>query len=393
MSQDRRGCFETGLKAIAVLMAIVLILSIPLALGARSFGRVLFRPAILTEVLRQSILSSPVLEDAVQENQLSREFFGLISDGEDEIGRYFEYLSPGERDEIFRALLPQDWLENQFAQLLLDFFHWLDDDRAYPQLALEVAPLKAKLLRGGITTFVDVIVDSWPSCKPDQVDRMQQSFFERGVLPQELCEPPEPMRSRVVDLASIGFEEQVRLLPGTIPLIEPDAAPEDMLALKEQLRFYRAITLWGWMLPLSLLGLIMAFAIRQWRDFGRWWGLPLLLGGVGTFFLAMLLGVGREDLVSTWAGSVAPGTIFQDLVRDILEALYTAGLRPLWLQSAVIIALALLLWWISRRSRSKGSSAPAESPRTQQVDTKILEPEIPDLEDEETGEPPSGIFG
>ncbi len=393
MSQDRRGCFETGLKAIAVLMAIVLILSIPLALGARSFGRVLFRPAILTEVLRQSILSSPVLEDAVQENQLSREFFGLISDGEDEIGRYFEYLSPGERDEIFRALLPQDWLENQFAQLLLDFFHWLDDDRAYPQLALEVAPLKAKLLRGGITTFVDVIVDSWPSCKPDQVDRMQQSFFERGVLPQELCEPPEPMRSRVVDLASIGFEEQVRLLPGTIPLIEPDAAPEDMLALKEQLRFYRAITLWGWMLPLSLLGLIMAFAIRQWRDFGRWWGLPLLLGGVGTFFLAMLLGVGREDLVSTWAGSVAPGTIFQDLVRDILEALYIAGLRPLWLQSAVIIALALLLWWISRRSRSKGSSAPAESPRTQQVDTKILEPEIPDLEDEETGEPPSGIFG
>ncbi len=393
MSQDRRGCFETGLKAIAVLMAIVLILSIPLALGARSFGRVLFRPAILTEVLRQSILSSPVLEDAVQENQLSREFFGLISDGEDEIGRYFEYLSPGERDEIFRALLPQDWLENQFAQLLLDFFHWLDDDRAYPQLALEVAPLKAKLLRGGITTFVDVIVDSWPSCKPDQVDRMQQSFFERGVLPQELCEPPEPMRSRVVDLASIGFEEQVRLLPGTIPLIEPDAAPEDMLALKEQLRFYRAITLWGWMLPLSLLGLIMAFAIRQWRDFGRWWGLPLLLGGVGTFFLAMLLGAGREDLVSTWAGSVAPGTIFQDLVRDILEALYTAGLRPLWLQSAVIIALALLLWWISRRSRSKGASAPAESPRTQQVDTKILEPEIPDLEDEETGEPPSGIFG
>ncbi len=393
MSQDRRGCLETGLKAIAVLMAIVLILSIPLALGARSFGRVLFRPAILTEVLRQSILSSPVLEDAVQENQLSREFFGLISDGEDEIGRYFEYLSPGERDEIFRALLPQDWLENQFAQLLLDFFHWLDDDRAYPQLALEVAPLKAKLLRGGITTFVDVIVDSWPSCKPDQVDRMQQSFFERGVLPQELCEPPEPMRSRVVDLASIGFEEQVRLLPGTIPLIEPDAAPEDMLALKEQLRFYRAITLWGWMLPLSLLGLIMAFAIRQWRDFGRWWGLPLLLGGVGTFFLAMLLGAGREDLVSTWAGSVAPGTIFQDLVRDILEALYTAGLRPLWLQSVVIIALALLLWWISRRSRSKGSSAPAESPRTQQVDTKILEPEIPDLEDEETGEPPSGIFG
>ncbi len=393
MSQDRRGCFETGLKAIAVLMAIVLILSIPLALGARSFGRVLFRPAILTEVLRQSILSSPVLEDAVQENQLSREFFGLISDGEDEIGRYFEYLSPGERDEIFRALLPQDWLENQFAQLLLDFFHWLDDDRAYPQLALEVSPLKAKLLRGGITTFVDVIVDSWPSCKPDQVDRMQQSFFERGVLPQELCEPPEPMRSRVVDLASIGFEEQVRLLPGTIPLIEPDAAPEDMLALKEQLRFYRAITLWGWMLPLSLLGLIMAFAIRHWRDFGRWWGLPLLLGGVGTFFLAMLLGVGREDLVSTWAGSVAPGTIFQDLVRDILEALYTAGLRPLWLQSVVIIALALLLWWISRRSRSKGASAPAESPRTQQVDTKILEPEIPDLEDEETGEPPSGIFG
>jgi hypothetical protein len=290
--------------------------------------------------------------------------------------------------------LPPTWIEEQFSHGIRDLFAWLDDDRPFPKLALDIKPLKAQLLRGGINTFVDVVVDSWPSCKPEQVEAMQQAFFEGGTLPDELCEPPEPMRSRVVDLASIGFEEQVRLLPEAVSLIEPDAPPEDFLAVKEQLRSFRALALWGWLLPLSLLGLIMALAIRKWRDFGRWWGIPLLLGGLGTLFIAFIMAAVREEIINSWSTNITPGGVVRDILRTGLDALYGAGLRPLWLQGFIVVGIGLVLWLVSRRGKRK-STLPiepyeSEAPR---ITTQIVEPSYSDEEVTEEGEPPSGIFG
>jgi len=393
MSHDQKSCFDTALKIIAVVMVVGLILSMPIALAGRSFGRVIFRPVILTRVLRDSVLGSGALEGIIQGNVLAREIFNTFSGGEDEIGRYFEYLSPGEREEILLALVPPHWIEDQFSECIREFFAWLDSDHDLPKLALDLTPLKAQLLGGGINTFVDVVVDSWPSCKPDQVETMQQAFFEGGSLPKELCEPPEPMRSRVVDLASIGFEEQVRLLPEDVPLIEPGAPIENYLAVKEQLRFFRAITLWGWMLPLSLLGLIMALAIRKWRDFGRWWGVPLLLGGVGTLFIAFVMSAVREELITSWVTNIIPVGGFQDILHTGLDALYGAGLRPLWFQVFMVVGIGLVLWLVSRRGKRKPRTMQPEQIETPPATTHILEPTHPDEEVVDEGEPPSGIFG
>jgi hypothetical protein len=394
MSQEQKSCFDTGLKIIAVVMVVGLIVSMPIALAGRSFGRVIFRPSVLTSVLRDSLLGSGAMEGFLQGTILTSEIFETLSGGEDEIGRYFEYLSPGEREEILLALLPPNWIEDQFSQGIRDFFAWLDDDRAYPKLALNIKPLKAQLLRGGINTFVDVVVDSWPSCKPDQVENMQQAFFEGGSLPEELCEPPEPMRSRVVDLASIGFEDQVRLLPEAVSLIEPEAPTEDFLAVKEQLRFFRALALWGWMLPLSLLGLIMAFAIRKWRDFGRWWGIPLLLGGLGTLFIAFIMSAVREELVSSWATNIIQIGPVREFLSTGFNALYGAGLRPLWVQGIIVVVGGIVLWFVGRRGkRTPSRPTGPEQSEPPHIATKIIEPSYLDEEVDDEGEPPSGIFG
>jgi hypothetical protein len=394
MGQGQRSCFGMGLKFIAFIMAVGLIISMPFALAGRSFGRVLFRPGILGGVLRESILGSGAIEDILRSKLLTDEIFTSIS-GEDEIlGRYFEYLSPGEREEIFLALLPPNWVEEQFSTGIREISAWLDDDRPVPKLALDITPLKAKLLGGGITTFVDIVVDSWPSCKPEQVEALQRAFFEGGQLPEDICEPPEPMRSRVVDLASIGFEEQVRILPEKVPLLETDESPQDFLALKEQLRFFRAISLWGWMLPLSLLGLIMALVIRTWKDVGRWWGIPFILGGVGALFVALLLSAARAEVVSSWSANMTASAALQGVFSAGLNALYRAGLRPLWLQGIFVVMIGLVLWLISRRGgKARSMAAPAViEPATVarpivETDASAHEPE------EEEGEPPEGIFG
>jgi hypothetical protein len=315
-------------------------------------------------------------------------------EGENDLGRYLQFLSPGEREEIIWALLPPNWIENQFSEALRAFFTWIDNEEPLPDLVLDVGPVKSKLLGGGITTFVDIVVDSWPSCRPEQVDTLQQAFFEGGELPEELCEPPEPMRSRVVDLASIGFEEQVRTLPEFISLIEPDSPVNEFLVLKEQLRSFRAVTLWGWMLPVSLLGVIMALAIRSWREFGSWWGIPLLLGGIGTLFLALLLSAGREALISSWVQGLGPGGFILDVLKTALNALYTAGLRPLWVQGFIIVILGLGLWLISRRGRRKlVATGPAEPVPPDPIETRVIEPSGDVEEEQDQGDPPSGIFG
>jgi hypothetical protein len=394
MSQDQRGCFDVVLKVLALVMAVGLVICLPLALAGRSFGRVLFRPAALSSVVQNSVLESGALESAMRKSLLSRDWFESVTTGEDDITRYFEHLSPGEREEIFYALLPVNWIESQINQLLGEFYAWLEDENPVPDLVLDLVPLKTNLLRGGINAFVETVVDSWPSCKPEQVEALQREFFEGGQLTKTLCEPPEPLRSRVVDLATIAFEEQVRLLPDATPLIDDSTDHEELFALKEQLRFFRAIMLWGWMLPLSLLGLIMAFVIRSWRDFGRWWGLPLLLGGIGSLLLALILSAARVDLIKEWTGSLVAGGPLIEVFTTGLNALYRAGIRPLWLQAMIVITIGLLLWFISRGARAKAQvvkSTVTEAPTT--VAAPIQTPHGLGGEQEEEGEPPAGIFG
>ncbi len=392
MGSGQRGCFGTGLKIIAVLMVIGLILSLPLALAGRSFGRVLFKPGVLSSILQSQVLESGMVEVALRENLFTRDMFEMLGSEGDDIGRYFAYLSPAEREEIFYTLIPPDWIKGQVTGILRGLYDWLDNDQPAPKLVIELAPLKTNLLHGGLSSFMDIVIDSWPSCKPEQVEGLQQAFFEGGRLPEEVCEPPEPLRSRVVDLATIAFEQQVAELPAMVSLVERSTSPLEIAAMKAQVQLIRALMLWGWMLPVSLMGLIMAFVIRSWTDLGRWWGTPLILGGFGTSLLAFMLVAIRERVVADWVRGIKLGPAFEDILGAVFAGLYSAGLRPLWMQSLLLMLVGFVLWWVGRRALKKRVEEDAVIPRDQ-VDTKILPSSSAEDEMEEQGEPPSGIFG
>lgn len=395
MRSGQRGCFGTGLRIIAVLMVVGLVLSLPPTLAGRSFGRVAFRPDVLSSILQSQLLESGMLEETIRNNLLTREWFETLSgEEEDDIGRYFAYLSPAEREEIFYTLLPPDWIKGQISGILRGFYNWLDNDEPAPKLYLDLKPFKTNLLRGGLGSFMDIVIDSWPSCKPEQVEVLQQAFFEGGALPDDLCEPPEPLRSRVVDLATIAFEEQVNDLPERFSLVESSLTQRDLTALKDQLRLVRALVLWGWMLPVSLLGLIMALVIRSRMDVGRWWGIPLILGGFGILVLAFLLAAIRENLITDWIRGLTAAPAFQGILFAVIGGLYSAGLRPLWIQGFVVILVGFILWWISRRvSKPRMDSIDDAVATTDQVETKIIPPSPAGDELGEEEEPPSGIFG
>ncbi len=127
---------------------------------------------------------------------------------------------------------------------------------------------------------VETIVASWPECTADDVNRL----LGIGAVPERegfpYCEPPEPLRGVLVRSVSGALRILGESLPASLPIVDQDFRDTgSLLQVKEQVRLVRFVARWGILVSLSLLGVIMALAVRSWRGLARWWGIPLLLGG------------------------------------------------------------------------------------------------------------------
>jgi len=175
----------------------------------------------------------------------------------------------------------------------LSIHTWLDDDRLTPGIEIDLRPIKARMQGESMLEVIDLIVDSWPTCTQEQVDRMQQASVEAGHPVILYCEPPEPFRSELIDFATRRFQSFFRDLPAAFSAFDTeqnDLNLDDVLLLKERIRTIRAFTMGGWLLSAALLGLIMILAIRSWRDVAIWWGLPVLIAGLLTIALGFSAG-------------------------------------------------------------------------------------------------------
>jgi hypothetical protein len=139
------------------------------------------------------------------------------------------------------------------------------------------------------------------------------------------------------------------------------------------------------------------FQYFSWQ-FGKDWdialryGTAMLFGGLGTLFVAFILRAGRDELISSWTAEVELVESLREMLDSVIFGLYSAGLRPLWLQGVLISGGGLVLWFITRRSKSrpKVSADPVQESRSPESETRVI-PSSDELE--EPGEPPSGIFG
>jgi hypothetical protein len=135
------------------------------------------------------------------------------------------------------------------------------------------------------------------------------------------------------------------------------------MAQKEQMRLLRALTRWGWLLPLSFLGLIMALVVRSLRGLARWWGIPLLVGGLLSL-LTVLLGAGfAERLISQVVGEPAMPETLTRLLRGILDGLRDSILGRALVHSLLIVLGAGALLFVGFLfGRRKMATVPAAAP-------------------------------
>jgi hypothetical protein len=400
-------------RAAALVLVLFILLTLPIATLAHDTASVIFQPQRLGAVLNQSLIASGFLKELFLDVVPQADFFRDAGSDDDEFARAFQHLTAGDWELILELILPPEWFERQIAQSVNAMVEWIDSDRPVPHLAVDTQPIKERLLREGIPEILEIVIDSWPACTQEQIGQMRSHIVSTGEVPLLYCEPPEPQRTEIVENARVLMQQIVRDWPAAVPLVELGARDElaDLQPLKEQVRLLRAVSSYGWLLPVAAFGLIMALVIRSARELARWWGIPLLLSGLMTLSLVFVLIRVTDRLVPRFMsgdGALTPDALEQVALVSLgsIRA-EIGGLMGLHAVLMLILGLVFVLvgWLVGRRrpadqvgaagssdqlpdpAGSPPGSTGAPSPPPVKPLARSGSQEIPE------DDPPSGLFG
>ena len=389
MASRTPGCLTMMARGLALVAAALFVVLLPITLLSRNLALVIFSPPELSRLVSSRLVDQGTLRQVVVDN-----LFGAESNlaGIDLQGAA-QHLSPEERDALIDRLLPAAWVEAQILRVTSDFFAWFDSPATRLQLSVDIDPLRAALRGEAAAGLVEAMVESWPACTLEDVTRM----IGLGVVPGQegfpYCEPPEPLRGLLVGALTGGMRLLAEGLPAEIPIVDRDfGATEDLMLAKEQVRLVRFVSRWGILASFSLLGLIMALAVRSGRDLARWWGLPLLLGGLLSFVPVVLGGPLLRLMLARFMAGAGAIPALGNLVEALAGALREAVLGPQAVQAVLLTAggLVLVLLGFVRRSPKPAAAT------SMAVDVPVpagLIPPADEAEPQVDAKRPSGMFG
>jgi hypothetical protein len=371
---ESHGCLPMAIRWLALTMCGLVVLTLPPTLIGRTVAGRVFSADLVKQELSDRLVNSGALRSAAL-----RSLVPQASEEPDGLGALTAHLDEQDWDEISRAAVPDGWVQSQLDTVVDDVFTWLDGDRLVPDIQLDVEPIKRNLIGAGTESITRIVVESWPDCSLEQLFELESSFRQSGQLPLILCNPPEPIRSVAIGFVAGAFKSGARLMPTTLDLTRAAqaTAAADLLEIKRTLRSIRLAAGWAIMIPIILLGLVMAFVVRSWRELARWWGVPLLAAGLLTTGLSIVLAVFvmgwlSPDVVDAGASQILLEAI-QAAMRDLIQRGLLRG-AVLGGIAAAVGGAGLMATWIWPES-----APPAESPS----------PRTPDVQDA----PPSGMFG
>jgi len=378
------SCMSTLGRLLAGLAAAMFIVLLPATLLARNLALVVFDPQTLSRVVSGPLVESGMLRQVVVDNLFSSE----ASLEGSSLKAATQYLTQDERDGLIGRLLPDAWVQDQILRVTTAFFAWFDSPSTQLLLTVDTGPLRAQLRGEAAAGVIESIVESWPACALEDVTRMLGVGAMPGQEGFPLCEPPEPVRGLLVGALTGSLRLLADALPASLPILDQDYSSADNLMLvKEQVRLVRFVARWGILASLSLLGVIMALAVRSWRGLTRWWGIPLVLGGLLAFVPVVLGAALLKVLLARMAAGVSAIPALGAIVQALGGAIGSAILRPQAWQAVLFTGaglLLLLLGLIGRRSPQSTAILAAEAPPA---------PLVPPAEPAEERRRPSGMFG
>ncbi|HSB88963.1 MAG TPA: hypothetical protein VLD63_02940 [Anaerolineales bacterium] len=387
-----RGLWGALARFLAGVLAVVFVVAFPISVAAYDVGQVVFSQERMGEVLMRSFdeaggfrrLAMNAIAGEWQDPAATPEKTGL------DLTTALSFLTQQERDRLAERILPADWVEAQMRSVLAQLYAWIDDDRARPDIRVDMRRVKEGLRQGAADEFVDVVVASWPPCTLEQVTQMAGRLI--GLVEGfPFCEPPEPLRAGVVGIAGEAIKLSLYALPDQLSISgerQPAQATPEVMRVKENVRLVRALSQWGWLIPLAVLLLILTLAIRSWRGLAWGWGLPLIVGGVLILGAALLVRTGAETVVGGITAGQGLPPILAGVFRTVAQTGVSMALAEVGLHGVMALGVGVVLfataWLLAGRADRRLSPAGARSA----IRTRII-PQEPPVDDRDR---PAGMF-
>ncbi len=357
------------LKALAIVCVVLLIITLPLALLAWDLGRVVFNPPLVNQIVTDEVVNSELIPLALawfsKDVAYERAAEGVAMTGisEPDIVALISYLEQPEWSQIKQEVLPPEILAAWTSTTVDGVYAWVDNTDRVPQIVWAMEPFKARVNSEHGVNSITIAYNKLPTCLPAEIEdfktRLAAAPAGTKVL-YNLCQFPEPWHTDQFQQYVDSLTNVVENVPPQFALTQELAQTNDQQgvgpeALKTQLRQIRFWMNIAWLIPLVLLILIAALAVRSPETLARWWGLPLLVGGLAALLPLFVYRWLITSLLASGPLSETPPLIVTEVTRSILRL---AGhvFQPMGLQAAICVLVgAGLLVFLFVRQRNKSA--------------------------------------
>ena len=253
---------------------------------------------------------------------------------------YLKALTAEDWNAIISDLLPQEEIKSLSDDAVDSVLGYLNNTSDSASISL--LPLKTHLTGPQGVDVVRRILNAQPDCTPEQLLQIGFGFFSGEVA---LCNPPEEMMGLVVPLIESQLQAMTSVIPDEITLI-PNTNSETTDDPRVKLKGIRFIMKVSPVLPIVLLFGLLILVVRSLRDWLNWWGLPFLITGMSSAFIALIGSpilelVIRGVIQKQGAGFIPPLLI--STVQEMIGAVSGEILRPVLFEGLALGFLGLLM--------------------------------------------------
>jgi hypothetical protein len=285
---------------------------------------------------------------------------------------FFLALSESQWRSILAKLLPSEWLQSTTEKVLRDLFTVIGDPNAPVRVLIPMQEFKTRLTGPAGMDVLNEILSTLPPCPAGQIP----SSSDPSALLQ--CRPPDDVLAQAQPQLQQALREAASGIPDEVDLLQPvrDSgmlsanAGGNLPAPPRRLLLYgRWIVRLSPLLCLGLLFLIALLAVRSWKGWLRWWGLPILSTGVAALLLAVGVWAGLSFSIPMARDNLPPNvaaglfdmlvSIVQSVVRQFALAL---GLQSILLSVVGLGMLILSLFLPGRKPPAPAAPPPAAQP-------------------------------
>jgi len=314
-------------KTFAALVAFLFVLTSLLALILFNLERKAFTPG----TYRQAFASDDFYE------RLPGVLAGSLSDtvGSERLPVSMRGLTPQIWEAFLRDLLPPQEIKDMGDQALSSLFAYLDQESDTARLSLQ--PLKERMLGEAGMQAVFNLMRSQPACTFEEMSRIAMSVFNQGEV--SLCNPPEDLYPLITPLIQGQLKLAAAAIPDELTLADADSLPAGQVDPRERLQFARVVMHISPIVPLFLLLLLTAVAVRERWSWLLWWGGPLMVTGLLGLLTAELGAPLSELLLRNLLAARLPAFLPSALIGDasrLAAAFVNQILQPVLFQSLLI---------------------------------------------------------